>query len=61
MMLSEHQGGYIEIVKDIKSAFENFLKITLEHGDLSAKEAIMSMMQVKFPYLIPITTMFYLG
>jgi len=36
-MLSEHQGGYIEIVKDIKSAFENFLKITLEHGDLSAK------------------------
>lgn len=38
----------------MKSVYENFLRITLDYGDLGTDESVFSMMLIRFPYLIPL-------
>jgi hypothetical protein len=48
-------GGYTEVLSDVKSAFENLLRITLENGDIGSEESVLTMMPAKYPYLFPTT------
>jgi hypothetical protein len=48
-------GGYTELIRDVRTTFENLLRITLENGDLNSDEAVYSLMPYKYPYLIPTT------
>jgi hypothetical protein len=34
VVLANYFGGRVEVVSTIKSIYENFLRITLENGDL---------------------------
>ncbi len=49
-------GGTIHIVTDIKNAFANVARITLENGDLNSDESVFSLVPVKYPFLLPTTT-----
>jgi hypothetical protein len=48
-------GGFTEAVGEVRHAYENFLRITLENGDLNSEEAVLSMMPLRYPSLIPNT------
>lgn len=47
-------GGYVEIVRDIKHANENFLKIVLNDGLLPNFDTFASVLSERFPSLFPI-------
>lgn len=48
-------GGYIEAVRDVQGVFENFLRITLEYGDMNSDETLYSMLPVRYPFLFPVS------
>jgi hypothetical protein len=49
---ASHFGGYSEMVRDVRTTYENILRITLENGDMNSEEAVFSLMTYKYPYLI---------
>jgi hypothetical protein len=54
-------GGNIRILEDIRSAYNLVARITLENGDLSAEESLLTLMPFKYPFLVPVTTNIYMG
>jgi hypothetical protein len=49
-------GGKVEAVSTMKAIFENFLRVTLEYGDMNTDESIFSIMQFRYPYFIPLVS-----
>ena len=54
-------GGNIHVLEDIRSAYNLVARITLENGDLSAEESLLTLMPYKYPFLVPVTTNIYMG
>ena len=54
-------GGYIHVLRDIKCAFENLLRITLENGDMNSDETPLTLMPIKYSFLIQTTVNTFLN
>lgn len=49
-------GGKVEAVSTMKAIFENFLRVTLEYGDMNTDESICTLMQFRYSYFIPLVS-----